>query len=204
MNKLQREVLIGCCLGDISIQDVSKTTSRFQITHTIKQEEYVRHKYKIFEDLCGTEPRIKDRKYPVMYFNTLSSKKIKKITDMFWSGNVRRVPHNIKELMTERSLAYWFFDDGSCNYVSKTPRLKTRNSIIEMSTDRYTREEVEILIEMLEENFNIKSKIKNSKSMGDRCKIYIGTKQTQKFLDIIEPFTVQSMEYKIKRPYTLD
>ena len=44
MNELQREVLIGCCLGDISIQEVSNKTHRFNMTHSIKQGEYLVHK----------------------------------------------------------------------------------------------------------------------------------------------------------------
>ena len=177
---------------------------RFQITHCDKQKAYVLHKYKIFKYLCKTPPKKKDRKYPVWYFNTLSSSNLKEILSMFWSGNVRGVPHNVVDLVTERSLAYWFMDDGGCEYVSIAPRLKTRNSVILLSTDRYRESEVDLLIDMLDIKFGIISKKKNSKSMSQRIKIYIGTEFTQKFLDIIEPFIIPSMRYKIKRPYTID
>jgi len=204
MNELQKEVLIGCCLGDIAIHNVSSTSTRFQITHCLKQKNYVTHKYKIFKNLCGSPPKEKDRKYPVWYFNTLSSSNLKEILSMFWSGNVRGVPHNVVDLVTERSLAYWFMDDGGCEYVSITPRLKTRNSVIILSTDRYKESEVDLLIDMLDIKFGIISKKKNSKSMKQRIKIYIGTEFTQKFLNIIEPFIIPSMRYKIRRPYTID
>ena len=204
MNKIQVETLIGCCLGDISIQNVSPKKSRFQITHSIKNKDYVEHKYEIFKDLCNTPPKEKDKKYPVMYFNSISNEEIKQITDMFCkSGNIRGVPQNIEELLTERSLAYWFMDDGTSTYNSLTPRMVNRNATIQLSTDRYTKEEVELLISALKNKFNINSKLKNSQSMGNRFRIYIGTKDTQKFFDIIEPFIVQSMKYKIKRPYTI-
>lgn len=204
MNKIQEEVLIGCCLGDISIGKISNSTSRFQITHSIKQSEYVKHKYEIFKDLCGTPCKERGIKYPVMYFNTLGSKAIKIITDNFYNGEVRGVPQNIKDLVTSRSLAFWFMDDGTCSYVSVGCRLKTRNSVIILCTDRYSKSEIELLIDMLKTKFNINSKIKTSKSMKGRMRIYIGTKDTQRFLDIVEPFIVPSMEYKIKRPYILD
>ena len=204
MNDFQKQVLIGCCLGDISIQKTSKTTSRFQITHSIKQGDYLKHKYEVFKDLCNTPYKQKDRKYPVLYFNSISTKEIKSITDKFYCGEIRGVPHNIKKLISPISLAYWFMDDGTCIYNSITPRMKTRNSTIILCTDRYLDIEVELLVEMLKDIFNINSKIKNSPSMGDRYRIYIGTKDTQKFLNIIEPFIVPSMRYKIKRPYNLN
>ena len=204
MNELQREVLIGCCLGDISIQEVSNKTHRFNMTHSIKQGEYLVHKYNIFKDLCNTPYKQRDTRYPVLYFNTLSNSDIKKVTECFYNDGIRGVPQNIHEILTSpRSLAYWFMDDGTCTYNSIVKRMKVRNSTVTLCTDRYTVKEVDLLISTLHHNFGINSKIKHSKAMKDRYRIYIGTKDTQKFLDIVEPFIIPSMMYKVKRPYTL-
>ena len=200
MNKLQRDVLIGCCLGDISIQITSKSehTARFQISQAKRFKEYVYRKFEVFEDLCKTAPRINSPdRYPTYYFNTLSRKDIFEEAYPFFSGGVRGVPYNIKKLLTEPiSLAYWFMDDGTSHYVGK--RFKT--STIQMCTDRYTPHEVDLLIDTLRSNFNIKSSVRNSKCMGKRCRIYIGTEHSNNFYDIVKPFISQSMEYKLKYP----
>lgn len=210
MNVFQKEVLVGCCLGDISIHQYGSGKSRFQICHTDKQRDYTDHKYEIFKDLCNTPPKTRCLHYPVRYFNSLSSKAISEVTDMFWQENVRRVPQNIKEILTDVGLTYWFMDDGTCVYTSLNKYTIIRNSTIQLATDRYCKEDVELLIEVLDSKFGIKSTIKYSPSM--RCKdgrqryrIYIGTRETPKFLDIIEQRifdNVPCMSYKIKRQYT--
>lgn len=200
MNKLQKDVLMGCCLGDISIQITSKSeqTARFQISQAERFKEYVYRKFGVFEDLCKTSPQINSPdRYPTYYFNTLSRKDIFDEVYPFFSGGVRGVPYNIKKLVTEPiSLAYWFMDDGTSQYVNG----KTKSSYITLCTDRYTLSEVELLISLLESNFEIEATLKNSKSMGDRYRIYIGTKYSNKFYDIVKPFISHSMEYKLKYP----
>lgn len=212
MENFQKEVLVGCCLGDISISSNPNVRSaRFQICHTNKQKEYTDHKYDIFKSLCSTPPKTRSEKYPVRYFNTLSREDIYEETKMFWQENIRRVPQNISDLLTEVGLSYWYMDDGTCVYINPSIRKKIRNSVIQLSTDRYPKEDVELLIETLKDNFNINSTIKHSPSMvckdgRKRYRIYIGTNETPKFLDIVEQHifdNVPCMAYKIKRPYSI-
>lgn len=203
MNQKQIEVITGCCLGDISIQFISETTARFQICQSIKHKEYVESKFEILRDLCKTEPKQKDEKYPVIYFNSVGSTELHTLLSKFKCDGIRRVPSDIKDILTPIALTYWFCDDGTSSYVTLTDRLKTVNSNITLCTDRYTMDEVNLLIDALSYKFNIKSSIKSSPSMNGRIRIYIGTKYSQKFFDIVEPFIPKIMEYKIKRPYSI-
>lgn len=203
MNKIQYETLIGTLLGDAYLTKISSIKARFSIGHSDKQRDYLEHLYKVFEDLCGTAPKDnKGKKYTTVYFNTLSSKEIFEVYNLFVKDGVKIVPQNIEELLTARGLAYWFMDDGTSCYVSITNRLKVRNSTAMLCTDAFTKNEVELLIKVLQDKFGIECNLNHPKSRKG-YRIYIGTKSAQKFFDIIEPYIIDSMRYKIKRPYKL-
>ena len=201
MNEIQKEVLIGCSLGDIS-DDVNYSTkkARFQICHSVKSEEYVRHKYDIFKNYCNSEPKYRYSKYNNIYFNTTMYTEFYEFAQMFFNGNIRGVPQNIEELLTPRSLAYWFCDDGTSCYVA-AKRVVNVKSFVRLCTDRYNEEDVLKLIKALQNKFEISSKIFSPPSRRGLKEIYIGLNDSQKFFDIIEPFIFPSFKYKIKRPY---
>lgn len=201
MNKIQKEILIGKLLGDAHISKISDTKARFQIAQSDKQSEYVEHLYEIFKDLCGTAPKYNVGKYTTVYFNSLSSEELLDVYRMFINDNVKGVPQNIKEILTARGLAYWFMDDGT-SYYAKGRQSKNIKSSVLFCTDCFTKDDVELLIDTLKENFNIQSSLSKPPTRKG-YRIYIGTREAQKFYDIIEPFIIDSMRYKIKRPYIL-
>lgn len=203
MNSLQQEILIGKLLGDGSISKVSEKTARFNIGQSIKQEDYVNYLYDIFKDMRGTPLRKqKSGGYTTVYFNSLSSFELMDIYKLFVNDGIKGVPQNIEELLTARGLAYWFMDDGTSSYVSITKRLKTRNAFAMFCTDAFNDKDIDLLRNALFKNFGIKSSVASPKSRKGK-RIYIGTDETQKLFDIIEPFIIDSMLYKIKRPYIL-
>lgn len=204
LNSLQKEVLAGCSLGDISFDYQISGKARFQMCQSVKYKTYLLHKYEMFKDLVKSEPKVKDekRKYPSIYFNTMLDEDIGSFAKMFFSENIRGVPQNIEELITPRSLAYWFMDDGTSQYPN-SQRLKNKKSYVILCTDRYSEKDVDLLISMLKNKFQINSKKKTSPSMEGRIRIYIGTGEADKFFDIIEPFMFADMMYKIKRPICL-
>lgn len=55
LSEEQKQVILGCLLGDGYMR--KKTNAHLQITHSVKQSEYVDWKYKIFKDLVLTPPK---------------------------------------------------------------------------------------------------------------------------------------------------
>jgi len=55
----QKEMLYGTLLGDGSLH-ISKDCHfpRFVCNHSLKQEQYLRHKYKILKNICLSEPKV--------------------------------------------------------------------------------------------------------------------------------------------------
>jgi len=101
---------------------------------------------------------------------------------------VKIIPLNIKELLKPVGLAHWIMGDG---YLS--------GKAVCICTDNFSFEEVNLLANVINENFNIAAKISNRiSSSGMKCwRIRIGASSTQKLRDIIIPYMIPEMLYKI-------
>ena len=97
-------------------------------TQTWYAADYVEHVYQVFKPFVGTPPKTSviggiklglPKRYEVR-FKTYSHNEFKYYYDLFYqevkdnnNQRIKRVPKNIGELLTARSLAYWFMNDGS-------------------------------------------------------------------------------------------
>ncbi len=77
---------------------------------------------------------------------------------------------NIDELLTPRSLAYWIMCDGHYD---------KRDEIIRISTDSFLPNEVLLLQSILEDKFDIRSKM-HSNGYPNQYRIYIPYRDTLK------------------------
>ena len=55
----QKDIIVGCCLGDLYIRQLSALESRLIFEQ--KNEEYLFHLYSIFKDFVRTEPKLRER-----------------------------------------------------------------------------------------------------------------------------------------------
>ena len=60
LTELQRQVILGSLLGDMSIRKDSQNP-RIDVTHSTRQTEYAMWKYSILKNLVSTKPRIRFR-----------------------------------------------------------------------------------------------------------------------------------------------
>jgi len=99
---------------------------------------------------------------------------------------VKTIPSEelLLEFLTNRSLAYWFMDDGS--------RVSEKVKSMRLCTDSFKQEEV--LINILYTKFNLKcSPIKD----GLKYRIYISSKSYSDLIEILGPYIIPSMKYKL-------
>jgi hypothetical protein len=85
-----------------------------------------------------------DKRYSKTYFSaafeTLSFPCFNYYRDLFYNNEGKKIiPPNIDKLLTARSLAYWIMDDGG------------QNPGFIFNTQGFTKEEVELLIKVLDE-----------------------------------------------------
>lgn len=100
-------------------------------------------------------------------------------------NGVKIIPDNIGEILTPVSLAHWAMGDG---YKSK--------SGFTFSTNSYTLSEVQLLVKVLKDKFDLNCTIHKT-SGKDQHLIYIATGSMSKFRSLVTPYFHESMMYKI-------
>lgn len=181
----QEEVLRGSLLGDMCLSTTSKL-HRVSITHGGEQEEYFDHKCRVFGNILGKinkTPRYDKRtqKYYNRYTVRLLAHPIFEIlyNELYING-VKTITKEYLNKLTPRSLAYWFMDDG-CN--SGT-----------LATNCFSKEECELIRDWLYTKYNIETTLQRN---NKQYLVYIKTKSRQLFYDLVSPYFIPSMLYKI-------
>jgi LAGLIDADG DNA endonuclease family len=187
------EIIIGVSLGDLFIRKVPKGKNAFLIFEQgLINEGYILHLYDLFKDYCTSAPKKYDRLpdkrtdkvYSRIQFYTYSLPCFNYYHSLFYVNGVKIIPKNIGELLTPVSLAYWGLDDGA----------KSRNKIY-LNTDSYSLSEVQLLIKVLKENFNLNCSYHLKRK--DQYRFYIKKDSMDKFRSLVTPHFHESLRYKL-------
>lgn len=195
INKKQQELIVGNVLGDGCIYREGKNgLYKLSFGQCEKQLEYFLWKYAMLDPFVNTYRKSIDKRgNSIMYqAATICHKDFKKFADMFYDQNRKKhIPDNLDMYLTPLSLCVWYLDDGSLNS-GVNARIHTLC---------FTYEDHIKLQDYLVRCFDLRSKIwkRNYKN-----KIYYGLslnkENTQKLSDIIRPYVVDCMKYKIMPP----
>lgn len=191
LTKRQREIIVGLLLGDGHLETQNGLTYRLKVEHSFKQNDYVDWLYDNFREWVNQHPRqrIKDsfgKEFTSYGFTTYSSGSLRFYGQQFYSGKRKVIPKLIKKLLTPLSLAIWFMDDGSWK------SNKHRTYIIH--TLGYDRQELNLMKRILEEKFGITTGIHRQ---YNGLRLYIMSSSASQFRNIIEPYVIPSMRYKL-------
>lgn len=189
LNAIQREVLIGILLGDANLQTFNGgTTYRLRILQ--KNKNYVEHLYNIFKDFVTTPPKeISTKKGETRwYFNTKTFSCFRFYGCQFYDRKgKKKIPKLIHRWLTPRALAYWFMDDGSAKW-------KNKSIAVRFSTDCFSKKELKILCKAFMKSYDISPTLQ--KHRPSQYLIYIPTKYSLKFRDLVSPYIIDDMLYK--------
>lgn len=198
----QREVLVGIILGDACLVRNNPSARYYlRIEQSIAHEEYVHHLYDVFNEWARQPPRTRirvesrekyaGREYGKCGFDSKSLSLLDSYSQWFYHNCKKRVPANISNLLTARGLAYWYMDDGS---------LKSKESKAFMfNTQGFPKEDVEVLIEMLQTKFGLQAKPRKQED-GYGYQIYVSGRSYERFVELVAEHIIPSMMYKIPSP----
>lgn len=192
ITKKQRDILVGLILGDGHLEtQTNGRTYRLKVEHSQKQTAYVDWLYEEFKDLCESAPKkrtkISFQKEIISYgFTTKALGSFRFYGQQFYQNNKKVIPRLIKKMISPITLAVWFMDDGS--YKSK----EHKTYIIH--ANGYQKDELEFIKEILKTEFAIEVGIHKQYS---QYRLYVYTKDAQKFKKLIEPYIILSMRYKL-------
>lgn len=199
LTKQQTNVLIGTILGDGFLQKTGEKNARLRLEHSQKQKDYVLWKGKIFGRLFQGKPNYLERIHPknkMAYqycrWQSSATPAFGKWRKYFYPNGKKIIPSDIRKILTEPiSLAVWYMDDGYFNKID-------RNSYIYLG--RVTSAEAEILQKAIKKNFGIEATIYDKKNKG--FALFFGAVETKKLQNLIRPFVIESLQYKLFDPVT--
>lgn len=97
MNKLQKDILVGCLLGDANLHTNTGQTWRLRIVHSCKQQEYLKHLYDAFSSYCKTGiiqqvffDKRTQKNYFRVYFNSVYTDEFRFYGQSFYSVGLPR------------------------------------------------------------------------------------------------------------------
>lgn len=190
----QKEIVFGSLLGDGYLigkynpnnELVSKVC--FAEEHCERQLPYLAYKYAILADkTTGNgiklkkrhDDRLRNPDYTTCWFNTSRNENLKEFYDLFYDGRKVDIPADLS-LLTPLALSIWFMDDG----------YKNKNNFY-ISANSYSRERIENLQKFLLQKYGIET------SVSQRNVIYFKASTRNIFLDLIRPYIVDCMGYKL-------
>jgi ubiquinol-cytochrome c reductase cytochrome b subunit len=121
----------------------------------------------------------------VLRFNTWTYTSFNWIHDEWYVNGRKRVPNNLHLYLTPLALAIWIMDDGG--KVSKG---------LKLSTNSFTYDECVYLIYVLSKNFNLKASVQSAGS-NKQYIIYIWKESMSDLFNIVSPYIIPEMKYKI-------
>ena len=202
----QKDLLFGTLLGDGSLQTENGNTWRYRALHKKDHKDYLFHKYEILKPLCGSEPHYSEttdsrtkKTYGRFAFNTLVSSELLFYANMFYTRNpknpkqwIKDVPNKVEKHLTPAAVAYFYMDDGSLKSYEKSNAMR-------LCTESFSVEGVHRLQNALQNCYNLRTTTtKRTLSSGEiRLRMAIPEKSSAAFREIIKPYLIDCMKYKV-------
>ena len=197
-------VLVGCLLGDGHANKNIGTSFHFK--QSVRHKDYLFFLYDFFSTrgyCTNTGPR----EYKTILINAANVKKthygyefvlftfssLNWLYDLFYLDRKKIISPEIIHYFTPLSLAILIMDDGGWLKDSKSVRIATNN---------FSLQEVELLKEIFKVKFDLDCRIQMLSKKGgntpkDKYSIYIRVSSLPKLRQLVLPFIIPSMKYKL-------
>lgn len=189
------QVILGSLLGDGSIIR-KRTNCLFVFNHSLKQHDYAFYKVNLLQregiNMSYIERPYNYKKAYIagrLIKDNGYARGVSEINIAFnrfrddWYIPEKEVPESVSKL-GPLGLAIWFMDDGTFH----------RPTGLYLSTNGFNHSSQLKLVETLNNNFKIEAHIHKNK---DKEILYIPQKDRSKFIEIVRPYIMGSMRYKL-------
>jgi len=192
-NKDVLSIIFGSLLGDSHGEKRLKGLgTRFSFSQEDSHVEYLLYLHKHISEwgYCNTKIPVittrlgkKGKLRKIVRFSTWTYTSFNWIHDIWYKDGIKRIPDCIGEYLTPLALAILIMDDGS-------------KVGLKFCTNSFTYNDCLKLILVLNDNFNIKASIQSTGSK-DQYIIYVWKQSMNNLRDIVLPYIIPEMKYKI-------
>jgi hypothetical protein len=192
INTIQKQFLIGCILGDGCLyKDSENSNYKLSFGHCKAQEQYFHWKIMMMDPFINGFRESNDKRGNSIMLQaaTITHKDFNYFAKLFYTHDRKKIiPDNLDMFFTPLSLAVWIMDDGNLN----------EGVNMRIATMSFTEQENYKLQDYLKRCFDLNSKVMGFKYKGKQYyQLTLNKKNTQKLSDIIRPYIVDCMKYKL-------
>lgn len=193
---MKKELIIALSIGDGFVERPNKSEkSNLVIRHSTHQKEYIEWKYNLDFEFWRYEPRlynncIKDKRYFGYKITSKSNHELFEIRKKLYPNDKKYISREILNYLTPLGLAIWYMDNGCID----RPVNKNSMGLLNTYCESSNAEEELIIQKYFEEVWNIKTAL--NKGHG-RYRIRFNHTNFCKFVEIIKPYVIPSLQYKI-------
>lgn len=191
LTDLQEQFIYGSLLGDLNIgkSNDKHPNCRLYIVHSQKQEELFMKKVELLGEFMGAykltnlaPDKRTGKVYATYRGNSKAHPIFNKIRNLLYINNTKTITQKfLDKIHSPIALAYWFMDDGSNDGV--------------LATNSFTLPELEMLQNWLKQKWDVSTTLQKNKS---NFVIYIRQDSRKHFEELIFPYIIPSMHYKLK------
>lgn len=189
-----QSIMVGLILSDawIVFDSTRSKNALLGFSQSGANSSYLWFVFNLLSHYCSSYPTYRIRKYKgklnySLQFKTRAMACITELRSLFYPelSTKKAIPVNIYDLLTPVALAHWIMGDGG---------FKSKG--IYLCTDSYTSQDVVRLMNVLIVRYDLKCTLhKSSNGLGYR--IYISRNSVGKVVEIVKPYLIPSMYYKV-------
>lgn len=187
--KDQMSFLIGTMIGDGSI-----VKGYLKFGHSLSQEDYLNLKQQIFGGKISKIRKVgnyKNKDYFAKFLECRRNAQILELESLMYI-NGKKTIENVIDMLDEKGLAFWYMDDGSL-------RNKNTKGFITLHTNGFSVDDVNLIINHLKNKWDIDASITIKDNIYPI--IDINTNNSDKFFQLIAPYIIETMEYKLPKRF---
>lgn len=192
-------VLTGMVLGDACLSKPKGNCVCFKITHSTKQKEYLIHKRDVLQEIFEKHINIHDfnnNGYPGCRIE-FGNKYFRPLRKYIYPYGKKTITKKVLNRLDVHGIAYWYMDDGSIAlHKGKTEGVYHSREIYLNTYVSYN--EALIVKDFFYERYGIEFRIALDKGWYRHV---CNTKNTKRFIHLVEPYIIPSMQYKIDMKY---
>jgi ubiquinol-cytochrome c reductase cytochrome b subunit len=200
-------ILISGLLGDwwgTLIKGKELPSVRFYLEQSNKNATYLNHMNRLIFKLgycesCNTQiirKKVNGQDLTFLRFNTFTFTSLMWVYEGFYhkvNGKlIKKIPSFLPEFLTPEGLAIWIMEDGS----------RQMKQGVSIATNSFTLDEVLFLADILKVKYDLKCTVVNT-GTKNQWRISIWKESMDKLGNLISPYLVPDMTYKIKGYYQM-